>query len=152
MAGGARGALPATEEKELSLAEATASEVWPGCLVCFLATGERRTIDTGSGARRDHPWVQEQLAAIPRFEPALMFRHASPRRPGLRPLLLPALAGGYARGCEDQERKESRAGEGSQGGETRVGGSSGGEGGAAGTDGERRRLPSVLDLLEGSSW
>ena len=27
------------------------------------------------GLVRDHPWVQTQLALMPRFEPALMFRH-----------------------------------------------------------------------------
>ncbi len=126
-----------------NLSPATASEIWHDRLVLFSAMGTRQVIGRGEdGARRDHPWVQEQLAAMPRFEPALMFRHVPPRRTGLWPYQLPAVMASEVRAGEAQ-RSHPRAAEASR---------AGGEGSGAGPSGERRRLPSVFDLLEGSNW
>ncbi|KAG7287634.1 hypothetical protein NEMBOFW57_007147 [Staphylotrichum longicolle] len=66
---------------ELQVPLATYQEIWPDSMVedeeegyahiphGWLCRWDRRELN------REHPWVQTQLALMPRFEPAVMFRH-----------------------------------------------------------------------------
>ncbi len=54
---------------ELGVSEEARAEIWPSPRLNW----SRRALD------REHPWVRTQLALMPRFEPALMFRHCSLR-------------------------------------------------------------------------
>ena len=69
---------------ELGVLENTRAEIWP------TKARSRWNVDwTRRELNREHSWVQKQLALMPRFEPALMFRHCNggcrlptpPRRP-----------------------------------------------------------------------
>jgi hypothetical protein len=70
---------------ESKIPRATFDEIWPNWAAAVdieEADDLQKIIPSGwrvnwnlRELNRDHPWVQTQLALMPRFEPALMFRH-----------------------------------------------------------------------------
>ncbi|KAK4124796.1 hypothetical protein N657DRAFT_554909, partial [Parathielavia appendiculata] len=77
--------------QELRVPNETLSEIWPDpnrpaghpVHLAFAFPFRRPGAPTSSalynrrGPNKEHPWVQAQLALMPRFEPALMFRHCA---------------------------------------------------------------------------
>jgi hypothetical protein len=110
--------------QELKVPNATLERIWPDpdrptgapILLGFPFPYRPPDAPTSEGdnspvLNKEHPWVREQLAQMPRFEPALMFRHCPercwlPRSPWL-PLseLRRRSARGAARGARGAGRR-----------------------------------------------